>query len=86
MPEELGSLECLKEIDIEGTSISHLPQSIFLLKDVHITGSRGIAQLWGFTPEIQTPECKTTYVRLNGDGMILRISEGPGKPIQKELL
>ncbi|CAI9282564.1 unnamed protein product [Lactuca saligna] len=44
LPEELGSLECLKEIDIEGTSISHLPQSIFLLKDLHITGSRGIAQ------------------------------------------
>ncbi|KAL7607288.1 hypothetical protein Lser_V15G19690 [Lactuca serriola] len=86
LPEELGSFESLKELDIQGTSISHLPKSIFLLKDLHITGPRGIAQLWGFTPEIQTPECKTTYVRLNGDGMVLRISEGPGKPIQKELL
>ncbi|CAH1421488.1 unnamed protein product [Lactuca virosa] len=86
LPEELGSFECLKELDIQGTSISHLPKSIFLLKDLHITGSRGLAELWGFTSEIQTPECKTTYVRLNSDGMILRISEGPGKPIHKELI
>ncbi|KAI3724890.1 hypothetical protein L1987_64658 [Smallanthus sonchifolius] len=40
LPEELGRLECLKELDIEGAGISRLPQSIFQLKNLCIFGSR----------------------------------------------
>ncbi|XP_023753531.2 disease resistance protein RPV1 [Lactuca sativa] len=36
LPEELERLECLEELDIKGTSISHLPHSIILLKGLHI--------------------------------------------------
>ncbi|KAL8239163.1 hypothetical protein R6Q59_015730 [Mikania micrantha] len=39
LPEELGRLECLIELNIEGTSISHLPQSISQLKGLCIIGS-----------------------------------------------
>ncbi|XP_076930471.1 uncharacterized protein LOC143595314 [Bidens hawaiensis] len=42
LPEELGLLECLIELNIEGTSISHLPQSIFPLKGLHIIGFTGM--------------------------------------------
>nr|KAJ0214498.1 hypothetical protein LSAT_V11C400215540 [Lactuca sativa] len=60
LPEGLGSLECLEELDIEGTSISHLPQSILLLEDLYIIGSRGLVQSCGFTFETQPPECETS--------------------------
>ncbi|KAD6453976.1 hypothetical protein E3N88_08682 [Mikania micrantha] len=39
LPEELGRLECLIELNIEGTSISHLPQSISQLKGLRIIDS-----------------------------------------------
>ncbi|KAL7582312.1 hypothetical protein Lser_V15G45026 [Lactuca serriola] len=53
LPEELGGLECLKELDIEGTCISHLPHSILSLKGLHIIGSGGLLQSFGFTSELQ---------------------------------
>ncbi|KAJ9551761.1 hypothetical protein OSB04_015806 [Centaurea solstitialis] len=38
LPEELGRLECLKVLNIQGTNIRHLPQSIFELKGLRIVG------------------------------------------------
>uniref|UniRef100_A0A251TPT3 Putative leucine-rich repeat domain, L domain-like protein n=1 Tax=Helianthus annuus TaxID=4232 RepID=A0A251TPT3_HELAN len=38
LPENLGDLECLVELDITDTPISHLPDSISLLKDLKIVG------------------------------------------------
>ncbi|KAL7607291.1 hypothetical protein Lser_V15G19694 [Lactuca serriola] len=53
LPDELGRLGCLEALYIHGTSISDLPQSIFLLKDLRIQGSRQLLQSCGFTPEIE---------------------------------
>nr|GEY14168.1 hypothetical protein [Tanacetum cinerariifolium] len=39
LPEEIGRLECLKELDITGTGISDLPQSIFRVKAVNSTNT-----------------------------------------------
>ncbi|KAL7607293.1 hypothetical protein Lser_V15G19698 [Lactuca serriola] len=60
LPEELGCLDCLKELDIEGTIISHLPQSILLLKGLCIIGSRELLQSSGFTSEIRIQEHETS--------------------------
>ncbi|KAJ0751850.1 putative P-loop containing nucleoside triphosphate hydrolase, leucine-rich repeat domain superfamily [Helianthus annuus] len=51
LPEEIGCLECLKELNIfsEGISRLRLPQSIFQLKGLRITGSREQLQSYGFT-------------------------------------
>ncbi|XP_076950254.1 TMV resistance protein N-like [Bidens hawaiensis] len=38
LPENLGDLESLKMLDLCGTSISHLPQSLFSLKGLEIVG------------------------------------------------
>ncbi|KAJ9552417.1 hypothetical protein OSB04_016462, partial [Centaurea solstitialis] len=54
LPEELGCLECLKVLNIEGTNIRHLPQSIFEIKGLRIVGFRRILQSFGFSSEIQT--------------------------------
>ncbi|GKA56461.1 TMV resistance protein N-like protein [Tanacetum coccineum] len=59
LPEEIGRLECLKRLDIEGTSIRHLPQSINWLKGLCISGSRVILESYGLTSEIQTYENET---------------------------
>ncbi|GKD68512.1 Toll/interleukin-1 receptor domain-containing protein [Tanacetum coccineum] len=48
-PEEFGRLECLKELDITGTGISRLPESIFRVKGLHIFGSRQHLESCGFT-------------------------------------
>ncbi|KAJ9553974.1 hypothetical protein OSB04_018019 [Centaurea solstitialis] len=56
LPEELGCLKCLKELNIEGTNIRHLPQSIFELKGLLIVGFRRLLESFGFTSEIQTSE------------------------------
>nr|GEU56586.1 Toll/interleukin-1 receptor (TIR) domain-containing protein [Tanacetum cinerariifolium] len=40
LPEEIGRSECLKELDITGTGIRHLPPSIFRRKGLRIVGSR----------------------------------------------
>lgn len=50
LPDELGGLECLKELDVKGTSICHLPQSILLLKGLHISGLGQLLESCGFTP------------------------------------
>ncbi|KAJ0532114.1 putative leucine-rich repeat domain superfamily [Helianthus annuus] len=44
-PEELGSLECLKELGIEGTAIHCLPWSIYQVKDLCFYGSSGDLEL-----------------------------------------
>ncbi|GKF80323.1 Toll/interleukin-1 receptor domain-containing protein, partial [Tanacetum coccineum] len=43
LPEDLGQLGCLKQLDIRYTGISHLPQSILGLKDLVITASQELA-------------------------------------------
>lgn len=48
LPEELGRLE-LKELNIEGTGITHLPQSIFQSKGLFIVWSRKRLKEYGFT-------------------------------------
>jgi leucine-rich repeat protein SHOC2 len=53
LPEEIGRLECLKELDITGTGISHLPESIFRMKGLRIFGSRELLESCGFTSEIK---------------------------------
>nr|KAJ0209872.1 hypothetical protein LSAT_V11C400215850 [Lactuca sativa] len=50
LSDELGGLECLKELDVKGTSICHLPQSILLLKGLHISGLGQLLESCGFTP------------------------------------
>ncbi|KAJ9552410.1 hypothetical protein OSB04_016455 [Centaurea solstitialis] len=65
LPEELGRLECLRVLNIEGTNIRHLPQSIFMLKGLCIVGFRRLLESFGFTSEIQTSEDETfCYVDL----------------------
>ncbi|KAD6454814.1 hypothetical protein E3N88_09520 [Mikania micrantha] len=49
LPEELGRLESLKLLNIEGTGIGHLPESIFRLKDLRIIGSTWWLKSYGFT-------------------------------------
>ncbi|CAH1421454.1 unnamed protein product [Lactuca virosa] len=56
LPEELGCLGCLRELDIGGTNINRLPQSILLLKGLCIFASIGLLQSSGFTFEIQSNE------------------------------
>ncbi|GJW92254.1 Toll/interleukin-1 receptor domain-containing protein [Tanacetum coccineum] len=43
LPEELGRLECLKELNIAGTSIVHLPRSIYQLKALHSGLNGGVS-------------------------------------------
>nr|KAJ0214179.1 hypothetical protein LSAT_V11C400215460 [Lactuca sativa] len=62
-PEELGCLECLQGLYIQGTSISHHPQNILLLKGLCISGSRQFLESCGFTSEIQDA-LSYCYVRL----------------------
>ncbi|KAJ9551877.1 hypothetical protein OSB04_015922 [Centaurea solstitialis] len=65
LPEELGRLKCLKELNIIGTNIRHLPQSIFEMKGLRIVGFRRLLESFGFTSEIQTLEDETVcYVEL----------------------
>ncbi|PWA66773.1 toll/interleukin-1 receptor (TIR) domain-containing protein [Artemisia annua] len=44
LPEEIGRLECLKELDITGTGLSRLPESIFGVKGLRIVGSRQLLE------------------------------------------
>ncbi|CAL2238500.1 unnamed protein product [Prunus armeniaca] len=41
LPESLGQLDCLEELDVSGTSLSTLPSSIFLMKNLKILSLRG---------------------------------------------
>nr|GEX05120.1 disease resistance protein [Tanacetum cinerariifolium] len=54
LPEEIGRLGCLKDLDIGGTDISQLPESIFRLKGLRIVGSRWLLKSCGFTSVIKT--------------------------------
>ncbi|KAK1427115.1 hypothetical protein QVD17_15798 [Tagetes erecta] len=49
LQEELGLSKRLKELNIEGTCISRLPQSIYQLKGLRIYGSRSQLESYGFT-------------------------------------
>ncbi|PWA94291.1 disease resistance protein (TIR-NBS-LRR class) family [Artemisia annua] len=51
LPEEFGRLKCLKELKIQGTWISHLPQSIFGLKGLRIVGDRWFLESCGLIPK-----------------------------------
>ncbi|PWA39971.1 disease resistance protein (TIR-NBS-LRR class) family [Artemisia annua] len=59
LPEEIGRLECLKELDIAGTFILRLPESIFRMKGLRIVGSRWLLESCGFTSEIKTSDDET---------------------------
>ncbi|KAJ9551863.1 hypothetical protein OSB04_015908 [Centaurea solstitialis] len=59
LPEEFGCLTCLEELNIEGTGITQLPQSVFLLKGLRIVASMRIFWLCGFTSEIHASEYET---------------------------
>ncbi|KAM0030885.1 putative leucine-rich repeat domain superfamily [Helianthus debilis subsp. tardiflorus] len=48
LPEEIGRLESLKKINIQGTGIRSLPQSIYQLKGLRINGSREELKSCGF--------------------------------------
>ncbi|GJW45611.1 Toll/interleukin-1 receptor domain-containing protein, partial [Tanacetum coccineum] len=53
LPAEIGRLECLKELDITGTGIRHLPESIFRVKGLRIFGVRWKLKSLGFTSMTQ---------------------------------
>ncbi|GJT90492.1 TMV resistance protein N-like protein [Tanacetum coccineum] len=59
LPEEIGRGKCLVELDIKGTGISHLPQSISSLNGLHIFGSTSVLLTCDFATEIQTSETGT---------------------------
>ncbi|GKC05992.1 Toll/interleukin-1 receptor domain-containing protein, partial [Tanacetum coccineum] len=54
LPEDVGRLRCLKKLNILGTGISHLPESIFGLKGLYIAASLKPLQLYDFPSEIKT--------------------------------
>ncbi|KAJ9551352.1 hypothetical protein OSB04_015397 [Centaurea solstitialis] len=56
LPEEFNRLTCLEELNIEGTGITQLPQSIFMLKGLRIIAYIRLLLLCGFTSEIQLSE------------------------------
>ncbi|PWA75788.1 toll/interleukin-1 receptor (TIR) domain-containing protein [Artemisia annua] len=49
LPEEFGRLKCLKDLNIQGTWISHLPYSIFGLKGLRVVGDRWSLEACGLT-------------------------------------
>ncbi|GKC47534.1 disease resistance TIR-NBS-LRR class family protein, partial [Tanacetum coccineum] len=59
LPEDLGRLGCLKELDILDTGISYLPQSIFGLKGLHVAASLELLKLYEFPSEIKTTTSST---------------------------
>ncbi|GKC09468.1 disease resistance TIR-NBS-LRR class family protein [Tanacetum coccineum] len=54
LPEDLGQSGCLKELNITDTCISHLPESIFGLKGLHIMASSEFLQVYDFPSDIRT--------------------------------
>ncbi|PWA87824.1 toll/interleukin-1 receptor (TIR) domain-containing protein [Artemisia annua] len=54
LPEDIGEFECLKRLDITGSGISHLPQSIFGLKGLVIAARQELLELYDFPSEIET--------------------------------
>ncbi|CAI9297643.1 unnamed protein product [Lactuca saligna] len=59
IPNSICNMKCLQVLHIKGTSISHLPRSILLLKGLSIRGSRQLLESFGFTSEIQTSKNQT---------------------------
>ena len=51
LPEEIGRLECLKELNILGSGISHLPHSLYGLRGLRIIGDRWLLESCGLTPK-----------------------------------
>ncbi|XP_035833234.1 disease resistance protein RUN1-like [Helianthus annuus] len=49
LPKEFGDMKRLNKLNIVGAGIRHLPYSIFQLKGLRITGSRGQLESYGFT-------------------------------------
>ncbi|PWA45460.1 toll/interleukin-1 receptor (TIR) domain-containing protein [Artemisia annua] len=54
LPEDIGQSECLEELDITYTGISHLPQSIFEMKGLIIAARQELLELYDFPSEIET--------------------------------
>nr|GEU43538.1 hypothetical protein [Tanacetum cinerariifolium] len=52
LPDEIGCLECLEELDFTGTYLHHLPYSIFQLKGLRIIGPKQTLELCELTPLI----------------------------------
>ncbi|GJU52683.1 TMV resistance protein N-like protein [Tanacetum coccineum] len=61
LPEELGCFGCLEELNVTSTAISHLPQSISLLKGLRIVGSRSLLESCAFATEIQSSDDGTFF-------------------------
>ncbi|KAJ9553980.1 hypothetical protein OSB04_018025 [Centaurea solstitialis] len=65
LPEELGHLEGLEELDIRGTCINHLPRSVLLLKKgLRIVGSMELLELYKSLLEITTDFGTHGYIDL----------------------
>ncbi|KAJ9551719.1 hypothetical protein OSB04_015764, partial [Centaurea solstitialis] len=79
LPKELGYIECLQELDIEGTSIGHLPLSIILLEGLHIKGSRLLHYACTFSFDREDSVYDTFYHRATHSKSLLR------KPDSEEL-
>nr|GEW01772.1 Toll/interleukin-1 receptor (TIR) domain-containing protein [Tanacetum cinerariifolium] len=53
LPDEIGHLESLKELDITGANICHLPQSIFRINGLRIVGDRWLFESCGLIHKLQ---------------------------------
>ncbi|GJX44856.1 Toll/interleukin-1 receptor domain-containing protein [Tanacetum coccineum] len=51
LPEEISRLECLKELNILASGISHLPHSLYGLRGLRIIGDRWLLESCGLTPK-----------------------------------
>ncbi|XP_076927746.1 disease resistance protein RUN1-like [Bidens hawaiensis] len=49
LPEEVGGFRSLKELNIEGARINHLPESLFKLKGLYVVCFTGLLESHGFT-------------------------------------
>ncbi|PWA62252.1 toll/interleukin-1 receptor (TIR) domain-containing protein [Artemisia annua] len=77
LPEELGHLKCLEELDITGTIISHLPQSIFQLKGLRIIGFKITLELCGLTPVKLTSDIGVSESTSSNQNELEAQSTGP---------
>lgn len=83
LPNELGSLECLKELLIEGTIINHLPEYFSVERVVYYWVERASSVMWFY---ISDTNPRTRNVVLRSAGMILRSSKDLEETVHKELL
>ncbi|PWA75811.1 disease resistance protein (TIR-NBS-LRR class) [Artemisia annua] len=61
LPEELGSLKYLKELNVDRTGIRHLPRCTSLMTGLRIIGSVSVLQSCGSASGIRTSECGTFF-------------------------